>query len=532
MFAAIDAQLWSVFVRVTQAVIEAAPTLVCGLVVAGVLRRMVGAEGMRRLFGRGGWRSLIRAWGVGMLLPVCSLGVIPVARELRRGGVSGGTVVAFALTAPLINPLSLLYGLTLAEPRIIVCFAAASLVVSLAAGWSWDRLFPAEAVAETGPAEQLPPPGPRRLAAVAETAARELTGPSLAYWLIGLAGVGAMALCLPPGSLQTTMQHPDPTAPLLMAALAVPAYDPPMKAMMQVGLMFEHGNSVGAAFVLFILGAGLNLGTLAWLAKLHGWRKTAVWFSAVVAVTLALAYVSEPLLYFKEQPEEHTHAFDDFASPFRMDFADLSFTGVVLPRVKEKLQTLELAGLAGLAGLALLNVGVRLVGRWWDVEGFLLRPAHPVARKVVPDFILPGHVLAVVALLGLVGFGVAGAYVYYPAPRDIFREMHSVRAEALVSVISGKRHDAIRQLEDWDLLTRKLEVGVVIRAGSLDDEAHRKAEELRDGLEDMRDNVLAGRMDEARKLQDRVERLYTDCRAAFLGEKASEAAPGVARPER
>src|ERR1700722_16529600 len=134
MFAMFDAQAWGLFVRVTQAVIEASPMLVCGLFVAGVLRRMVGAEGMRSLLGRGGWRSLLKAWGLGMLLPVCSLGVIPVARELRRGGVSGGTVIAFALAAPLINPLSLLYGLTLSSPSVILCFGAASLLVSLAAG--------------------------------------------------------------------------------------------------------------------------------------------------------------------------------------------------------------------------------------------------------------------------------------------------------------------------------------------------------------------------------------------------------------
>ena len=44
MFATIDAPFWSLFVRTTQAVIEASPTLVCGLFVAGVLRRMVGGE--------------------------------------------------------------------------------------------------------------------------------------------------------------------------------------------------------------------------------------------------------------------------------------------------------------------------------------------------------------------------------------------------------------------------------------------------------------------------------------------------------
>ena len=129
-----DTVLWGLLVRAGQLAVEASTTLLCGLLVAGVMRRMLGGDGTRRLFGGPGWNGLFRAWAVGTLLPVCSLGVIPIARELRRAGVPGGTVVAFVLAAPHINPLSLMYGLTLSEPVVIVCFAAASLLVAVAGG--------------------------------------------------------------------------------------------------------------------------------------------------------------------------------------------------------------------------------------------------------------------------------------------------------------------------------------------------------------------------------------------------------------
>ncbi|HEY1380094.1 MAG TPA: permease, partial [Gemmataceae bacterium] len=143
--------LWGAALRTGQLAVEASTTLLCGLLVAGVLRRMLGAAGTRRLFGGAGWCGLLRAWAVGTVLPVCSLGVIPIARELRRAGVPGGTILAFVLAAPHINPLSLLYGLTLSEPLVIVCFAAGSLVVALLGGALWDRLL------ATG--TDAPPPG-------------------------------------------------------------------------------------------------------------------------------------------------------------------------------------------------------------------------------------------------------------------------------------------------------------------------------------------------------------------------------------
>src|SRR5580704_3828265 len=141
---------WGIVVRTGQIAAESSTTLLCGLLVAGIMRRMLGADGTRRLFGGPGWRGLVRAWGVGTLLPVCSLGVIPIAREMRRAGVPSGTILAFVLAAPHINPLSLLYGQTLSEPVVVICFALGSLVVALTAGAAWDRFFARD--------EDTPPP--------------------------------------------------------------------------------------------------------------------------------------------------------------------------------------------------------------------------------------------------------------------------------------------------------------------------------------------------------------------------------------
>ena len=83
--------------RMLTALLHAAPTILCGLVVAAVLRRLVGAATVRSLLAAGSITSLVRAWLLGMLLPVCSIGAIPVARELSRAGVGGAAVLAFAV---------------------------------------------------------------------------------------------------------------------------------------------------------------------------------------------------------------------------------------------------------------------------------------------------------------------------------------------------------------------------------------------------------------------------------------------------
>ena len=521
---------WSIVLRSGQVAVESSMTLLCGFFVAGVMRRMLGAEGTRRLFGGPGWNGLLRAWAVGTVLPVCSLGVIPIAREMRRAGVPSGTIVAFLLAAPHINPLSLLYGLTLSEPLVIICFAIGSLLIALTAGAIWDRLLRSDQDAPLtlpsppeegegrvrGPGDEpMPAPGLKRLAAVVVAAAREAISPTMGYVLIGLLFTGLLAGSLPFGCLGTTMRHDDWRSPLLMTAIALPLYSGPLQGMMRLGLMFEHGNSVGAAFALFELGIGVNLGLIVWLMTLFGWRRVLVWLSLITAITLVLAYAVERPLYFAHEEVSHTHAFDDWTSPF--PFGSSADWPAVRDKLSEKVGILETMSLGGLALLMLVGVVIQRFDPRRRIEAFLVKQPPPSDRPVsIWNRDVPGPVLGLLALLGLVVFSLVALYIYYPDPKDAFDEMVRVRADASVAVLSGHKEEAIRQIQHWDLLTRKLQVGVFIRTGRLDPDATTAAEDLRERLEDLRDALLADDLNGAKEMLPKVEKAYRRCRGSYV----------------
>jgi uncharacterized membrane protein YraQ (UPF0718 family) len=512
---------WAFALRFGQAGADAALTLVVGAVTAGVLRRMVGPAGTRRLFGTGG-RGLASGWLAGMLLPVCSLGVIPVAREMRRSGVPGGTVLAFVLAAPLLNPISFLYGLTLAEPTVILSFAAASLFLSTAAGFLWDKAFArttdaaeSAALAAKADAEPAPPEGLKRILAVFVTAAKELAGRDLLFYLVGLAGTALLSVAIPFGGLQHTMHHADKRSPLLMTGLAVPLFSAPLPGMMKIGLMFDHGNSIGAAFVLFAIGIGTSLGTLAWLLADFGWRRVVPWFLTYVLIVVGVGYACDALLYDTRKAEaDHTHAFDDYANPFPAGAGGVGPTAVA--KLTEKFGPLERQ--AGYGFLGLLSVG--LLARRLDAAGRVERwlTARPPADRPGRgwDVRVPGPVLGGVCLAGLVGFSVAGAYVYYPDRDQCFDQMTAVYADAAVAVNTGKADEAVRHLELWDQLARKLEVGTYLRNLGVTAEQAKAAEDLREAIEAVRDELLASNPDAARqKFKAKVEGAYRACKAAY-----------------
>ena len=308
--------LWSVLLRIGQTAVEASSTLFVGFFVAAVMRRMLGPESTRKLFGGEGLKGLFRAWVIGSLLPVCSLGVIPVAREMRRAGVPTATILAFVLAAPQLNPLSFLYGLTLSEPIVIICFVIATMLLAISGGELWKRVFEKPSDSLLPCDEPMPPPGIKRLISVVVSAAKETVSPSMGYILIGILFTGFFAGLLPPSALSNTMRHDDWMSPALMALIGLPAYSGVLPGMMRIGLIFEHGNSTGAAFILFELGVGFNLGLSSWVMVEFGWRRALAWLLIISALVLAVGYGMERPLYFAKEEAVHTHAFDDWTSPF------------------------------------------------------------------------------------------------------------------------------------------------------------------------------------------------------------------------
>ncbi len=505
-----EAALWGGLVRFIQAMAEGAPTFLVGLVVAGIFRRLIGPEGTRKLFGGGTIRSLLQSWGIGMLLPVCSLGVIPVAYEMRRSGVSGGAILAFALTAPLFNPLSLLYGLTLSAPIVIIAFALCSLLLVTVIGFGWNRIFGERAEAE--PDDTAVAPGIKRMLAVLVEAARYAAGPTLLYCLIALMGTVVLNFLFPRGSLGDEFAHQDPTSPLLMLGIAPLAYATPLTVMMQIGSMFVHGNSVGAAYTLLAMGAGINLGMIAWAWRTYGLKETFGFLAVFAIVVTCIAYaIEEPLYSGGDIEKPHTHAFDIYSCPFHAG------TTVMLADVQRKLgdafEPYQAISLACVMGLIAFGYGMRITNKTRRMDSYLEAAVEGGSGM---DIVIPGPILGGISLLGLCVLSALGCYVYYPPPSDTLEDMALVKATYSVAIQTSDANEAVKAIEVYDNLTRKLQVGHFLRKWELDEFQQTKAKVLRGRLEELKDLVEEGAFEDAKQMSFRVSNAHRRCKQAFV----------------
>lgn len=114
--------------------------LIAAIVVIGILERLP-QELIIAALGRPGSRyHLLRAAAAGVLLDLCSHGILAVGSKLYQRGASAGQVMAFLIASPW-NSLSLtLILVALIGLGWTLMFIALSVLIAVISGWLFDRL--------------------------------------------------------------------------------------------------------------------------------------------------------------------------------------------------------------------------------------------------------------------------------------------------------------------------------------------------------------------------------------------------------
>lgn len=151
--------------------IEAAPFLLMGTVVSGLLEVFVTREDIVRWLPRNPVVATVAGAFMGFVFPVCECGVVPVARRLFVKGLPMSVGVAFLLAAPVMNPIVLVstyiafgFGPLLVGRFVVTALVAIAVgVVFALSARPQDVLRPASfAPVMGGDGENMPPVMPAR----------------------------------------------------------------------------------------------------------------------------------------------------------------------------------------------------------------------------------------------------------------------------------------------------------------------------------------------------------------------------------
>lgn len=120
--------------------LEMSPYLLVGMVFSGLLHVFLGKDFIIRHLGQGGFPSIIKATLLGVPLPVCSCGVIPLATSLKKDGAHKSSVLSFLVSTPTTGIDSILATLALMGPLFAIFRPLAALLSGIMVG-SLDYIF-------------------------------------------------------------------------------------------------------------------------------------------------------------------------------------------------------------------------------------------------------------------------------------------------------------------------------------------------------------------------------------------------------
>jgi uncharacterized membrane protein YraQ (UPF0718 family) len=88
--------------------LEGAPFLLAGALLSGILEEYLPQSLMTRLLPANPRLAIVASAFVGLVIPVCECGIVPVVRRLLRKGLPVSCGITYMLAAPIVNPLVIL----------------------------------------------------------------------------------------------------------------------------------------------------------------------------------------------------------------------------------------------------------------------------------------------------------------------------------------------------------------------------------------------------------------------------------------
>lgn len=275
-----------------------APWLLLGFGLAGALSQLVSPETVARYLGRrGGKKAILWAVALGVPLPLCSCGVLPVAAGLRKMGASRGAAAAFLIATPQTGVDSFFATYSLLGGAFAVFRPLVAIITGLVGGVLLDT-------GETPPPEKNAP-GAETPAAAEGVGGKILAALRYGYWqllgnvapalALGLALSAAILFCVPDGFFRDPRLGGDWVAFPVMLLIGIPMYVCSTGSIPVALSLVAKGVSPGAALVFLIVGPSLNGASLAVLGKMLGKAGTALYLAVIAAGAVAAGVLMNAL---------------------------------------------------------------------------------------------------------------------------------------------------------------------------------------------------------------------------------------------
>lgn len=280
--------------------------LVISFIIAGLLHNLITPARLQNSLGNKKISSIFKSTVSGMLLPICSCGVIPIGISMYYSGVYLGPVLAFMTSTPVINPIAIVLSLGLLGPEITVIYVLSGFIVPMIVGIlgntfgknevciSKDNEDEHEYIAIE--LEEEKSSFTQNIVDGLKWSFGELALTISKYVVMGMLVAGFISTVFPPSIIQKYLGNPGVLSLGSIAIIACIMYVCAVGHIPFIAALVASGASPGVSITFLIAGAATNLPELISIYNVIGKRAVVIYSATLSICSLIIGYFTNKLL--------------------------------------------------------------------------------------------------------------------------------------------------------------------------------------------------------------------------------------------
>lgn len=283
---------------------DVAPWLLASFLMAGLLRQFLNPDKFQKALGNRGLFAIIKATLSGMLLPICSCGVIPLGLGMYYTGAYLGPTLAFMVATPIINPAAILLAYGLLGPQIASIYLVSGFIVPVVIGIIGNYFAGTElhapGIYQNSQRIELESDSKvgirQKIAAGIHWGFMDLGVMVSKYIVLGVALAGLIIALTPQYIIQRYLGAPGIISITGIAVIGSVIYVCAVGHIPFVAALVASGAAPGIAITFLMTGAATNLPELISIFKMIGRRAVIIYVLTVITISMFIGWCTNKWL--------------------------------------------------------------------------------------------------------------------------------------------------------------------------------------------------------------------------------------------
>ena len=263
--------------EVSNLFVEIAPYLILGFIVSGFLYMFTSKEMITKNVGTPGFMSVLKASILGVPMPLCSCGVIPVSTSMYKRGATKGATLSFLISTPQTGVDSILLTLNQMGPQFAIIRPIVALITGVIGGMFGDLISDNDYKSTANVKHKHEP---KSLLDGLKYSFITLPQDVIKPLIKGIIISGFISILLP-NDFFASYNLTGITAMIIIAIASVPIYVCATTSVPIAMMLISKGLEPGAAFVFLMAGPATNAATISVIINSLGKKIVYVYISVI-----------------------------------------------------------------------------------------------------------------------------------------------------------------------------------------------------------------------------------------------------------